>query len=158
MAEKSDKPQGIKREDPAPRPVEGTLSQVALRGKDPDKFYVWVSEINDPTMNPGSYLAQGYTFTQYDADGPKVPEMGYQRNAQGEHIKSYGCVLMECSKEHKAMLDAKGQAWADQVESTIRKRDVGDTDDSLSAVERAKMRGIVTGSRYGGDDRSRWGF
>ena len=157
MAEEKSKPQGIKRNDPDPRPVEGALNRVAVAGKDPTKHYVWVSEANDPTMNPGSYLSQGYAFTQHDPDGAN-PVLGYNPNLkQGDHLKSFGCVLMECSLEHKAAMDAEGQKWADGVERAIKKRDIMDETEPMTANERAKMRGIVT-RRYAGDTRENWGF
>lgn len=149
---------GIKRNDPDPRPVEGSLNRVAVSGKDPTKHYVWVSEVNDPTMNPGSYLSQGYSFTQHDPDGAN-PVMGYNPNLkQGDHLKSFGCVLMECPLEHKAKLDAEGQKWADRIQDTIRRRDVIDETEPMTANERARMRGITTGRRYAGDSREQWEF
>jgi hypothetical protein len=148
---------GIKRSDPDPRPVEGSLNRVAVAGKDPTKHYVWVSEVNDPTMNPGSYLSMGYRFTQHDPDGAN-PVLGYNPNLkQGDHLKSFGCVLMECDLEHKAAIEKQGQAWADKMVNTIRHREVVDEVEPLDKIERAKMRGITT-RRYGGDDRERWGF
>lgn len=150
-------PQGIKRNDPDPRPVEGATNRVDLAGKDPGKHYVWVSTVNDPTMNPGSYRSMGYQFVQYDKDAEQ-PVLGYNEDLkQGDRIEAFGMVLMECSKEHKAMLDAKGQEWADRVESTIRQKDIADETEPMSPAERAKMRGIVT-KRYGGDSRSQWEF
>ena len=152
-----EKPRGIKRNDPDPRPVEGALNRVAVSGKDPNTHYVWVSETNDPTMNPGSYLSMGYRFTQHDPDGAN-PVLGYNPNLkQGDHLKSFGCVLMECSMEHKRALDAQGQQWADRVEKTIRRSEILDETEPLSANERAKLSGITT-RRYGGDTRENWGF
>jgi len=159
------KPQGIKRSDPDPRPVEGALNRVAVTGQDPDKHYVWVSEVNDPTMNPGSYRAMGYRFTQFDP-GEEQPVLGYNPDVkQGDHIKAFGCVLMECSKEQKAKIDAEGapgmgggQRWADRVCESIKRRDIIDETEPLTAAERAAMMGIRTGKRYAGDDRERWSF
>jgi hypothetical protein len=157
VAEEKSKPQGIKRSDPDPRPVEGATNRVAVAGKDPNKHYVWVSETNDPTMNPGSYLSTGYQFTQHDPDGAN-PVMGYNPNLkQGDHLKSFGCVLMECSIEHKAELDRGGQEWANKMEHAIKRREVLDETEPLSAIERAKMSGITT-RRYAGDTRENWGF
>lgn len=157
-------PKGIKRNDPDPRPVEGAMNRVAVQGKDPNKHYVWVSEANDPTLNPGSYLSVGYQMSQYDKD-EAMPVLGYNPGLkQGDHMKAFGCVLMECSLERKAQLDEEGapgaglgQKWARQIESTIRSKDLLDNDEPMSPIERAKSRGIVT-KRYGGDDRQNWGF
>ncbi len=159
------KPQGIKRNDPDPRPVEGATNRVAVQGQDPDKHYVYVSMAADPTMNPETYRSIGYNFTQYDPDGP-IPTYGYNPDRkQGDKVESFGMVLMECSKEHKARLDQQGapgagggQQWADQVQAKIRQRDMLDETEPMTAVERAKMRGITTGKRYGGDSRSQWEF
>ncbi len=108
-------------------------------------------------MNPGSYKSQGYQFTQYDPDGAQ-PVLGYQENLkQGDRMEAFGCVLMECSKEHKQRLDAAGQQWADKVVDVIRRRDIVDDTEPMSAAEKARMRGIVT-KRYAGDDRQEWGF
>ena len=151
-------PKPIKRNDPDPRPVEGATNRVGLENQDPTKHYVWVSTVNDPTLNPGSYRSQGYNFTQYDKDEVH-PTMGYQNHLKpGDNVEAFGMVLMECSKEHKAKLDAVGQHWATGIEQTIRKVDIIDETEPMSANERAKMRGIVTGKRYAGDDRQSWGF
>lgn len=149
-------PQGIKRNDPDPRPVEGATNRVAVQGQDPDKHYVWVSTVNDPTMNPGSYKSMGYQFVQYDP-AEEQPSLGYQELKQGDRIEAFGMVLMQCSKEHKEKLDAKGQKWADTVCDAIKRRDIGDETEPLTANQRAQMRGITT-RRYGGDDRSNWEF
>jgi hypothetical protein len=157
VAEQTNQPKGIKRSDPDPRPVEGALNRVAVQGQDPNKHYVWVSSVNDPTMNPGSYLSQGYAMTQHDPDGAN-PVLGYNpKLKQGDHVEAFGCVLMECSLEHKSKLDAIGQEWANKIEQKIRKSDILDETEPLSANERARQRGIVT-KRYGGDDRQHWGF
>lgn len=157
MAE-ANKPQGIKRNDPDPRPVEGVTNKVHVAGQDPDKHYVWVSKIDDPTMNPGSYRSMGYEFVQYDPD-QEQPMLGFnEKLAQGDRIESFGMILMQCSKEHKAKLDAKGQQWADNVCDAIKRRDLSDGDDAtMTPNERARVRGIVS-KRYGGDDRSAWEF
>lgn len=150
---------GIKRNDPDPRPVEGATNRVALGNQDPDKHYVWVSKVNDPTMNTSTYRAMGYHFTQYDAGGVH-PTMGDCEDLkQGERVESFGMVLMECSKEHKAKIDQEGvpgtgqlgQQWADKIVEVIRNREV----EPEKAAERA--RGITT-ARYGGDDRKTWSF
>lgn len=162
---RQNQPQGVKRNDPDPRPVEGAINRAAVAGQDPDKHYVYVSTVNDPTMSPATYRSMGYHFTQYDPDGAQ-PVYGYNDGLkQGDRIESFGMVLMECSKEHKAKLDREGcmgqgggQQWADKVEATIRQRDIADETEPMTAIERAKMRGIVTGKRYGGDSRSQWEF
>lgn len=156
MADDKSKPQGIKRNDPDPRPVEGATNRVDLSGQDPEKHYVWVSTVNDPTLNPGSYRSMGYQFSQYDPDGAQ-PVLGFQELKQGDKIESFGMVLMECSKTHKAMLDQKGQKWADNVCDAIKRRDIADETEPMTAQDRAKMRGIVS-KRYGGDDRTQWEF
>lgn len=159
------KPQGVKRNDPDPRPVEGALNRVGVIGQDPGKHYVWVSSVNDPTMNPGSYLNMGYRFTQFEKDAEQ-PVLGYNPNLkQGDRIEGFGCVLMECSKEHKEMIDAKGapgaglgREWADKLQKTIRERDAIDQDEkTMSPNERARMRGITT-KRWNDDDRATWSF
>lgn len=147
---------GIKRNDPEPRPVDGLLNRVAVEGKDPGKHYVWVSEVNNLSMNPGYYRSLGYQFSQYDPDEAQ-PVLGYEEMKQGDRMRSNGMVLMECALEHKAKLDAEGQKKADRIEDTIKRRDVLDSEEPMTAIERAKMRGIVT-RRYGGDDRENWGF
>ncbi len=152
------KPQGVKRNDPDPRPVDGALPRVAIDGKDPNKHYVWVSNVNDPTMNPGSYLAQGYKFSQYDGPDSTQPVLGYNPDLkQGDRMQAFGATLMECTLEHKEKLDAVGQKWADRVVETIQRRDIADETEPLTKAQRAAMRGIVT-KRYGGDDRAAWEF
>lgn len=147
---------GIKRSDPEPRPVDGLLNRVAVEGQDPGKHYVWVSQVNNLSMNPGYYRSLGYQFSQYDPDEAQ-PVLGYEEMKQGDRMQSNGMILMECTLEHKAMLDAEGQKKADRIEDTIKRRDVLDSEEPMTAIERAKMRGIVT-RRYGGDDREHWGF
>jgi hypothetical protein len=152
------KQQGVKRNDPDPRPVEGATNRVDVAGKDPGKHYVWVSTVNDPTLNPGSYRSRGYKFSEYDPDGVQ-PALGFDDTRKaGDRIEAFGMVLMECSLEHQAKLDAEGQAWANKVESVIRHKDVSDETEAMSPAERAKMRGITTGKRYGGDNRAQWEF
>lgn len=149
---------GIKREDPPPRPVEQTANRGYLQGADPTKHYVWVSEVNDPTINVGYYKHLGFKVSQYDPSEAR-PTIGYQEYQQGEPIKSMGMVLMECSKERKAELDRVGPdgqgGWekADRIENTIRNREL----DELSPAERQQFRGI-TSVRTEQDDRRKWNF
>lgn len=143
---------GVKREDPPPRPVEGIANRGFLEGHDPNKHYVWVSEVNDPTINVGYYKSLGYKVAQYDPSEAR-PTIGYQEYQQGDPIKSFGMVLMECSLEQKALLDQKGWDTATRIEDTIRNREV----DPLSAEERHSFRGI-TSVRTDQDDRKKWRF
>ncbi len=142
----------IKREDPPARPVEQTANRGFLGGQDPGKHYVWVSEMNDPTINVGFYKAQGYQIAQFDPDEAK-PTIGYMEYQQGDAIKAMGMVLMECSKERKAELDKVGWDKANRIEDTIRNREV----DPLSAEEQRAFRGI-TSVRTEQDDRRKWQF
>lgn len=157
-------PQGVKRSDPEPRPVEGAINRANVQGQDPDKHYVYVSKVNDPTMSSATYRSMGYKFSQFDPDGVQ-PVYGEHDLKQGDKIESFGMVLMECSKEHKAKLDYEGspgcglgQRWADKIVETIRRRDIGDETEPMSAQDRARMRGITTGKRYAGDTREQWEF
>ena len=149
---------GIRREDPPPRPVEQTANRGYLAGADADKHYVWVSEVNDPTINVGYYKHLGYKQSQYDPSEAK-PTVGYQEYRQGDAIKSMGMVLMELPAERKAELDrvgADGQGgWekAKRIEDTIRNREV----DPLSEQEKREFRGI-TSVRTQQDDRKTWSF
>ena len=143
---------GIKREDPPPRPVEGIANRGYLQGSDPGKHYVWVSEVNDPTINVGYYKHLGYKVAQYDPDEAR-PTIGYQEFQQGDPIKSMGMVLMECPLDRKAALDQVGWDKASRIEDTIRNRDV----DPLSPEEKQSFRGI-TSVRTDLDDRKRWQF
>lgn len=143
---------GIKREDPPPRPVEQVANRGYLQGSDPGKHYVWVSEVNDPTINVGYYKHLGYQVAQYDPDEAK-PTVGYQEYKQGDPIKSMGMVLMECPVERKAALDKVGWDKADAIQHTIRNREV----DPLSAQEQREFRGI-TSVRTDQDDRRKWQF
>ncbi len=143
---------GIKREDPPARPVEGVANRGFLEGHDPGKHYVWVSEVNDPTINVGYYKHLGYKVAQYDPDEAR-PTIGYQEFQQGDPIKSMGMTLMECSLERKAALDKVGWDKADAVQQTIRNRDV----DPLSPQEQREFRGIKS-VRTEQDDRSKWQF
>lgn len=143
---------GIKRSDPPPRPVEQTANRGYLEGSDPKKHYVWVSEVNDPTINVGYYKHLGYKIAQYDPSEAR-PTIGYQEFTQGDPIKSMGMVLMECPVERKAELDKVGWDKASKIEDAIRNRDV----DPLSDEERRAFRGI-TSVRTEQDDRKRWQF
>lgn len=143
---------GIKREDPPPRPVEGLANRGILEGQDPTKHYVWVSEVNDPTINPGYYKTLGYKVSQYDPDEAK-PTIGYAEFKQGDAIKAHGMVLMECPLALKSALDKKGWDIADRIEDTIRHRDL----DPLTSGEREAFRGI-TSVRTEQDDRKKWKF
>jgi len=143
---------GIKRDDPPPRPVEQLANRGYLQGQDPTKHYVWVSEVNDPTINVGYYKHLGYKQSQYDPSEAK-PTIGYQEFKQGDPIKTMGMVLMECPIERKAELDKEGWDKASKIEDTIRNREV----DPLSEQERREFRGI-TSVRTEQDDRRKWQF
>lgn len=143
---------GITREDPPPRPVEGIANRGYLEGQDPGKHYVWVSEVNDPTINVGYYKHLGYKQSQYDRDEAR-PTIGYQEFQQGDAIKSMGMCLMEVSTERKLELDKVGWDKADRIQETIRNRDV----DPLSDQEKREFRGI-TSVRTELDDRRKWQF
>lgn len=149
---------GIDREDPPPRPVEQTANRGFLDGADPTKHYVWVSEVNDPTINVGYYKHLGYTVSQYDPREAR-PSLGYQEYQQGDAIKSMGSVLMELPLERKRELDEIGPdrqgGWnrVKRIEETIRKAEL----DPLTAQERQEFRGI-TSVRTEQDDRRKWQF
>lgn len=143
---------GIKREDPPPRPVEQLANRGILEQQDPNKHYVWVSEVNDPTINVGYYKHLGYKVSQYDPNETR-PTLGYQEYQQGDPIKSMGMVLMECSAEQKAAHDKVGWDRADAIQRTIRHGEV----DPLSEQEKREFRGI-TSVRTRQDDRKRWEF
>lgn len=143
---------GIKREDPPPRPVEGTANRGFLDHADPGKHYVWVSEVNDPTINVGYYKARGYKISQYDP-GEARPTLGYDEYKQGDPIKSMGMVLMEAPIERKMELDKAGWDRADAIQETIRQRDI----DPMTDEERARFRGIKS-VRTEQDDRRKWQF
>ncbi len=150
--EQSGKSKGMRREDPPPRPVEQVANRGFLADADPGKHYVFVSEVNDPTLNVGSYLAQGYTISQFDQNEAK-PTIGYQEYKQGDAIKSMGMVLMEIPVERKRALDEVGWKRADAIQETIRQRDI----DPLSSDEQARFKGIKT-VRADSDDRRKWQF
>jgi hypothetical protein len=149
---------GIRREDPPPRPVEQTANRGYLQGADPGKHYVWVSEVNDPTINVGYYKHLGYQVAQYDPNEAK-PTVGYQEYRQGDPIKSMGMVLMELPLTRKSELDRVGPdgqgGWdkAQRIQDTIRNREV----DPLSEQEKREFRGI-TSVRTQQDDRKTWSF
>lgn len=146
------KSKGIRREDPPPRPVEQTANRGFLEGHDPSKHYVWVSEVNDPTINVAYYKSRGYRIAQYDPDEAR-PTLGYNEYKQGDPIKTMGMVLMECPEEHRAALDQEGWDKVARIEDTIRHREL----DPLSAEERRSFRGI-TSVRADNDDRRKWQF
>jgi hypothetical protein len=146
------KSKGVRREDPPPRPLEQVANRGFLADSAPDKHFVWVSEVNDPTLNVGSYLSQGYKISQFDPDEAK-PTVGYNEYKQGDPIKAMGMVLMEISKDRKRELDEVGWKRADAIQETIRQRDI----DPLSPAEQAGFKGIKT-VRGDADDRRKWQF
>lgn len=146
------KSKGMRREDPPPRPVEQVANRGFLEGSDPGKHYVYVSEVNDPTINVGFYLNQGYKVSQYDPDEAK-PTVGYNEYKQGDPIKAMGMVLMEIPIERKRALDDVGWKRADAIQETIRQRDI----DPLSSAEAAGFKGIKS-VRADSDDRRKWQF
>lgn len=153
MPEKAEhKQQGIRREDPPPRPVEGTANRGFLQGQDPGKHYVWVSEVNDPTFNISYYRSLGYKVAQYDPSEAQ-PTIGNDEFRQGDPIKSFGNVLMEIPLERKRELDERGWQEADRIQETIRNRDI----EPMTAEDRQKFRGITT-KRMSTDDRRTWQF
>lgn len=146
---------GKRRVDPQPAPLDGVLSQGVIANKDKGKHYVWVNRANDPTFNIGSYLSLGYKLERFHKDDPDQarPTLGWQEYEDGALIESMGCVLVSCSKEHKAMLDARGQAHVDKIQQTIRRGSV----DPLSANEQAMYKDINF-ERHGDDNRPSWEF
>lgn len=155
MAEATEQVQGkrgMRREDPPPRPVEQVANRGFLEGSDPDKHYVYVSEVNDPNLNVGFYLNQGYTISQYDPNEAK-PTVGYNQYQQGDPIKSMGMVLMEIPIERKRAIDEVGWKRADAIQETIRQRDL----DPLTSDEAARFKGIKS-VRADSDDRRKWQF
>jgi hypothetical protein len=147
-----------RRDDPPPRPVEQTANRGFLEHQDPGKHYVWVSEVNDPTINVGYYKHLGYKVAQYDESEAR-PTLGYSEFTQGDPIKTMGMVLMECPIERKREIERVGHdgqggwAKAERIADTIKNRDV----DPLTAQERREFRGI-TSVRTEQDDRRRWEF
>lgn len=152
MPEAPPEQQKKRREDPPPRPVEGLANRGVLEQQHPDKHYVWVSEVNDPTINVGYYKSLGYKVAQYDPSEAR-PSLGYNEYQQGDAIKAMGMVLMECPIERKRELDRVGWDKADRIQETIRNREL----DPLSEEERASFRGI-TSTRTEQDDRRKWQF
>jgi hypothetical protein len=146
------KSKGIRREDPPPRPVEQTANRGFLEQHDATKHYVWVSEVNDPTINVAYYKSRGYRIAQYDPSEAR-PTLGYNEFQQGDAIKSMGMVLMECPVEHRDALDREGWDKVSKIEDTIRHREL----DPLSVEERRSFRGI-TSVRTDQDDRRKWQF
>lgn len=150
---------GIRREDPPPRPVEQTANRGFLSGADPGKHYVWVSEVNDPTINVSYYRHLGYKVAQYDPSEARPSLGNMDELKQGDPIKSFGSVLMECSVERKRELDENGPngntGWRlfDRLQEKVRNREL----DELSEQERREFRGI-TSVRTEQDDRRRWSF
>ena len=142
----------MRREDPPPRPVEQVANRGFLAEADPGKHYVWVSEVNDPTINVGFYKAQGYKVSQYDP-AEAQPTVGYNEYQQGDPIKAMGMVLMEIPMERKRELDELGWKRADAIQETIRQRDI----DPMSPQEQAGFRGIKS-VRADNDDRRKWQF
>jgi hypothetical protein len=144
----------VRREDPPPRPVEQTANRGFLEGSDPSKHYVWVAEVNDPTINPAYYKqVLGYKVCQFDANDDAKPALGWNEYKQGDPIRSMGMVLMECPLEQKLASDRIGWDKADRIQETIRNREV----DPLTDDERRAFRGITT-TRARDDDRKRWEF
>jgi hypothetical protein len=151
VAEQSKK---MRREDPPPRPVEQTANRGRLQGQDGTKHYVWVNASNsDPTFNISTYRALGYKIAQYDPDDASLPSIGFNEYKLGDQVSSMGMLLMECPMERKAELDREGWNRADQIQETIRNREI----DPLTREERAAFRGI-TSTRARDDDRKRWEF
>lgn len=141
-----------RREDPPPRPVEQTANRGTIEGRDPTKHYVWVSEVNDPTINISYYRSLGYKVCQYDPAEAR-PSIGNDEFKQGDTIKSFGMVLMECPLDKKVERDAAGWAHADRIQDTIRNRDI----EPLSPDEQMRYRGIKS-VRTDTDDRRKWAF
>lgn len=141
-----------KREDPPPRPVDQLVTRGLLDRQDPNKHYVWVSEVTDPTFNVGHYRMLGYKVAQYDPDEAQ-PLFGYEEFKQGDPVKTSGMVLMECPLERKQARDQKGWDEATRLQDRIRGKEL----DPLTAEEQAKFRGIKS-VRTEQDDRARWNF
>jgi len=139
--------------------VEQTANRGFLEGADPNKHYVWVSEVNDPTINVHYYKHLGYTQSQYDPSEVH-PTLGNMDGIkQGDPIKTMGMVLMECPLERKRQLDEVGPngntGWRfhDRLQDKVKHREF----DELSPQEKRDFAGI-TSVRTETDDRKRWSF
>jgi hypothetical protein len=146
---------GQRRVDPRPAPTDAVSAQGVLVGKNPDKHYVWVSKVGDPTFNVGTYRAKGYKVERFDKDNPNEARPVIGCEEYGAPIEAVACVLMSCSLEQKRKLDAQAQLEVDRIQHTIRHGRV----DPLSAADRAQYQHIrFERDLDRGDNRPNWEF
>ena len=107
------------RVDPPVRPLDGALPYTNVKGKSPEREYVWVSK-----------SAQEYGVEHYCAGSPR-PVMVSEEKAEklnGQVIESRGNVLMSLTKErHQEIVDlgedgVSGQKGADAMERRLLDR------------------------------------
>lgn len=120
------------RHDPLPPDDAETLYILGLKNQDPEMHYVWANS-NDPRMGVSRFEMMGYEPVQYQPGGV-CPVVGARKLQPGDEIVVEGNLLMCCTKQHKARLDARGGRgsglgleWAAQLEQKwIRTHKQGD--------------------------------
>jgi hypothetical protein len=145
QAKSEGKRQGVKREDPPGRPVDGLEERGELKNADPNKHYVLVGLSSDFTINPAHYQQLGYKFSTFDPDEVQ-PQVGWNEFKQGDRMIMNGVALMECSAQRKAELDAESAAWAKQKQDIIQHKD--------EHLDPREFRGITSMREPGIDDRA----
>jgi hypothetical protein len=123
------------RRDPAPRRVDRTIGQFAIKGADPTKSYVWAYKVGDAV---GYYENLGYEVVLHAEDGPHAITARKRSTKPGEPVESFGQLLMSIDKTELAEMEAERQAEVDQMEARIISK--GGGVDSLRGIHGVRGR------------------
>lgn len=112
------------RKDPRRRHTDGVNPWNYLKGRDPERHYVWVNKNSpSPEYGPEGYEARGYVIEFRRPDGPQV--LGGKTVREGEPLEMRGHVLMSLPNAEHAEIQQfgedgnSGQEDADRIEDII---------------------------------------
>lgn len=89
-----------------------------MKGVPPDRHPKWVRDGEDQGVD--YHEALGYRIEVTSEDGLRPATAGNKRLRNGRAITQAGMVLMSCSKEDKARIDAMGQEHIDRIVNQMR--------------------------------------
>jgi hypothetical protein len=110
------------RVDPVLRQIDFFSQGIELINPDPSKAYVLAYK-GDSICGRSYYQALGYEIELHSETGVRL--RAGSTGQTGEEMEWMGHVLMSCSKERKAQMDAAGKAWANRIEERIVDRKKG---------------------------------
>ena len=117
--------------DPPQRSLDGGIPYFNVKGKDPEREYVWVYKAAGSDFNVEHYEYLGWEVESYRTGGPRPAIMlaGKAEKLNGQVIESRGNVLMSISKvRHQEIVEngdgngGLGQSHADKLDARLLDR------------------------------------